>query len=93
MSFGKNSWHGPQLVWKPVVGSYQGLGNGVEVSRWLNKSEPSHLIDWCVEHFGPSHPFQVTTDISWVFLRSMEVFFFRREADMVMFVLANTIAG
>lgn len=82
------------LVWRSKPDLCNIYPHGVTGNRWLTHSELRHLVAWCCENIGPMGVLGEHTGCAWRFSAiPPECFLFRREADMVLFVLAHTVAG
>ena len=83
-----------QLTWKldaskGTVGMFT-----VTHNRAFDHHTEYPIIAWCWDHVGKGGTyFQHRLDVDWEYIWLQRWFSFRREADMVMFVLDHTISG
>lgn len=64
--------------------------NCVETPGWLTEYEIKYLRDWCEVNVGPEGFSESNTEDDWFLWKPTHAFCFKRETDMVMFVLAHT---
>ena len=78
------------LLWRPFLLTTEVFRFGVDAYRYLGNREREHLIEWCVDNVGCEANFRIDDMGSWLLIDPNEAFCFKKEADMVMFVLAHT---
>ena len=78
------------VTWEPSAYSLAALPHGVSASRSLWATEQRYLFEWCREHVGQQAPlWAIHPGAAWAHDPGNDVFSFRHQGDMTMFVLAH----
>ena len=78
------------IIWYDNHNSCRTLQHGVTPGRWLSVQECARITGWCEEYIGFHERDCPNADLKWAYQSFNESFFFKTEADMVMFMLAHT---
>ena len=81
-------WFRP-ISWEAAPDDMTFFPHGITPTRYLFAAEKRHLAEWCEEHVGRQAVIGSRYRAAWMRYTNEDSYHFKKEADMVMFVLTN----